>query len=73
MGDCDYDAKGYPTRGEASRMAGLLGLQPGCRLLDVGAGAGGTDIRNVTFWATTATNDPSSCSNAVGILSGSET
>ena len=40
MCDCGYDAKGYPTRGEASRMARLLDLQPGRRLLDVGAGAG---------------------------------
>ena len=36
---CDYDMKGYSTRDEARRMARLLGLQPGCRLLDVGAGA----------------------------------
>ena len=40
MCDCGYDAKGYPTRGEASRMARLLDLQPGRCLLDVGAGAG---------------------------------
>ncbi len=40
MCDCGYDAKGYPTRGEARRMARLLDLQPGRRLLDVGAGAG---------------------------------
>jgi ubiquinone/menaquinone biosynthesis C-methylase UbiE len=37
---CDYQVKGYTTRDEARRMAMLLGLQPGSRLLDVGAGAG---------------------------------
>jgi SAM-dependent methyltransferase len=37
---CDYQVKGYTTRDEARRMARLLGHQPGCRLLDVGAGAG---------------------------------
>jgi ubiquinone/menaquinone biosynthesis C-methylase UbiE len=37
---CDYDVKGYTTRDEARRMAMLLGLQSGHRLLDVGAGAG---------------------------------
>ena len=39
-GGADYDIKGYSTRDEARRMARLLGLQPGRRLLDVGAGAG---------------------------------
>ena len=37
---CDYQVKGYTTRDEARQMAMLLGLQPGIRLLDVGAGAG---------------------------------
>ena len=37
---CDYEVKGYTTRDEARRMAMLLELQPGRRLLDVGAGAG---------------------------------
>jgi ubiquinone/menaquinone biosynthesis C-methylase UbiE len=37
---CDYQVKGYTTRDEAPRMAKLLDLHPGCRLLDVGAGAG---------------------------------
>ncbi len=37
---CDYQVKGYTTRDEAHQMAMLLGLQPGSRLLDVGAGAG---------------------------------
>ena len=37
---CDYQVKGYTTRDEARQMAMLLDLQPGCRLLDVGAGAG---------------------------------
>jgi SAM-dependent methyltransferase len=37
---CDYEVKGYTTRDEARRMAMLLDLQPGRRLLDVGAGAG---------------------------------
>jgi ubiquinone/menaquinone biosynthesis C-methylase UbiE len=38
--DCDYEVKGYTTRDDARRMAILLDLQPGSRLLDVGAGAG---------------------------------
>ena len=37
---CDYSTKGYTTRGEADRMAILLGVGPGRRLLDVGAGSG---------------------------------
>jgi len=37
---CDYHVKGYTTGDEARQMAVLLDLQPGCRLLDVGAGAG---------------------------------
>jgi ubiquinone/menaquinone biosynthesis C-methylase UbiE len=37
---CDYEVKGYTTRDEARRMTTLLDLQPGSRLLDVGAGAG---------------------------------
>ena len=37
---CGYDVKGYTTRDEARQMSMLLGLQPGNRLLDVGAGAG---------------------------------
>jgi len=40
MYGCGYDVKGYPTRDEAPQMAKLLDLHPGCRLLDVGAGAG---------------------------------
>jgi ubiquinone/menaquinone biosynthesis C-methylase UbiE len=39
-GGCNYQVKGYTTRDEARRMATLLGLQPGIRLLEVGAGAG---------------------------------
>ena len=37
---CDYGGNGLTTRDEARQMAMLLGLQPGVRLLDVGAGAG---------------------------------
>ncbi len=37
---CDYGGNSMTTRDEARRMAMLLGLQPGIRLLDVGAGAG---------------------------------
>jgi ubiquinone/menaquinone biosynthesis C-methylase UbiE len=40
MCGCDYEVKGYTTRDEARQMAMLLDLQPGSRLLDVGAGAG---------------------------------
>jgi ubiquinone/menaquinone biosynthesis C-methylase UbiE len=37
---CDYGGTSWTTRREASRIADLLGLRPGVRLLDVGAGAG---------------------------------
>lgn len=37
---CDYGGNSLTTRGEARRMAELLGLEAGVRLLDVGAGAG---------------------------------
>jgi cyclopropane fatty-acyl-phospholipid synthase-like methyltransferase len=37
---CDYGGNSWTTRDEARRMAELLGLEPGVRLLDVGAGAG---------------------------------
>jgi cyclopropane fatty-acyl-phospholipid synthase-like methyltransferase len=37
---CNYQVKGYTTLEEARRMAMLMDLQPGFRLLDVGAGAG---------------------------------
>ena len=37
---CDYGGNSWTTRDEARQMAMLLDLQPGCRLLDVGAGAG---------------------------------
>src|ERR1700694_1512386 len=37
---CDYGGTSWTTRREAGRIAELLGLRPGVRLLDVGAGAG---------------------------------
>jgi ubiquinone/menaquinone biosynthesis C-methylase UbiE len=37
---CAYGSNSWTTRDEAQRMAGLLGLGPGRRLLDVGSGAG---------------------------------
>ncbi len=37
---CDYGGNSWTTRDEARRMAGLLELGPGRRLLDVGSGAG---------------------------------
>lgn len=37
---CDYGGTSWTTRHEAERVAELLGLDPGTRLLDVGAGAG---------------------------------
>ncbi len=37
---CDYGGTSYTTRPEAERLSGLLGLGPGKRLLDVGAGSG---------------------------------
>ena len=37
---CDYGGNSWTNRDEANRMTALLGLRPGIRLLDVGAGAG---------------------------------
>jgi ubiquinone/menaquinone biosynthesis C-methylase UbiE len=37
---CDYGGTSWTTRREAGRITVLLGLRPGVRLLDVGAGAG---------------------------------
>ena len=37
---CDYGGTSWTTRREAGRIAELLELRPGVRLLDVGAGAG---------------------------------
>ncbi len=37
---CDYGASSWTTRAEARQIAALLGLRPGLRLLDVGAGSG---------------------------------
>ena len=37
---CDYGATSWTTRREAKQIAELLGLRPGMRLLDVGAGSG---------------------------------
>ena len=37
---CDYGGNGGTTRSEAERIAQLLELRPGARLLDVGAGSG---------------------------------
>jgi SAM-dependent methyltransferase len=37
---CDYGGSSWTTRDEAERMGAILGLRPGLRLLDVGAGSG---------------------------------
>lgn len=37
---CDYGGTSWTTRDEAERVGRLLGLRPGVRFLDVGAGAG---------------------------------
>jgi len=37
---CDYGGSSWTTRAEAQQIAALLGLRPGVRLLDVGAGSG---------------------------------
>jgi len=37
---CDYGGTSWTTRAEAQQIAALSGLQPGLRLLDVGAGSG---------------------------------
>ena len=37
---CDYGGNGGTTRQEAERIAQLLELRPGAKLLDVGAGSG---------------------------------
>lgn len=36
----DFGANGYTTRAQADLLAGVLGLRPGTRLLDVGSGRG---------------------------------
>ena len=36
----DFGASSYTTRAQADRLAALLGLEPGKRLLDLGSGAG---------------------------------
>lgn len=37
---CDYGGTSWTTRAEAERLCALLGLRPGMRLLDLGAGSG---------------------------------
>ena len=37
---CDYGGNSWTTRDEAQQIEALLGLRPGLRLLDVGAGSG---------------------------------
>ncbi len=37
---CDYGGTSWTTREETKRLSALLGLRPGLRLLDVGAGSG---------------------------------
>ena len=37
---CDYGGNSWTTSDEAQRMGAMLGLKPGMRLLDVGAGSG---------------------------------
>jgi SAM-dependent methyltransferase len=37
---CDYGGTSWTTRDEAERISALLGLRPGLRLLDLGAGSG---------------------------------
>ncbi len=37
---CDYGGTSWTTRAEAEQIAALAGLQPGLRLLDLGAGSG---------------------------------
>lgn len=46
---CDYGGTSYATRREVDEIAGLLGLAPGRRLLDIGAGAGWPAL----YWART--------------------
>ena len=52
---CDYGGNGWTTRDEACRVAELLGLRPGLRLLDVGAGAGWPGLYFVTQTGCAAT------------------
>ena len=37
---CDYGGTSWTTRDEAARLSDVLGLRPGLRLLDLGAGSG---------------------------------
>ena len=58
----DYGATSYTTRAEAERIGQLLGLRPGIRLLDVGAGSGwpGLFLARTTGCQTTSIDKPSS-------------
>ena len=58
----DYGATSYMTRAEAERVGQLLGLRPGIRLLDVGAGSGwpGLFLARTTGCQTTLIDKPSS-------------
>lgn len=44
---CDYGGTSWTTREEADRIAGLLDLRPGRRLLDLGSGSGWPAL----YWA----------------------
>ncbi|MFP6746348.1 MAG: class I SAM-dependent methyltransferase [Alphaproteobacteria bacterium] len=44
---CDYGGTSWTTKDEADRIAGLLNLRPGLRLLDVGSGSGWPAL----YWA----------------------
>ena len=37
---CNYGGSSWTTRAESDSMASILGLAPGVRLLDIGAGVG---------------------------------
>ena len=58
----DYGATSYTTRAEAESIGRLLGLQPGVRLLDVGAGSGwpGLFLARTTGCHITLVDRPSS-------------
>ncbi|MBT3535549.1 MAG: hypothetical protein HN478_16840, partial [Rhodospirillaceae bacterium] len=44
---CDYGGTSWTTRDEADRIAGLLELRPGLRILDLGSGSGWPAL----YWA----------------------
>ena len=56
----DFGANGYTTRAQADRLAARVGVAPGARVLDVGAGAGWPSVYLAvrTGWSIVTTDLP---------------